>query len=247
MYTPTGREIESFYRASAAGLRLLDAKQGRGLRFGEAADAKWRALGGELEERDRLDLLLRDGTSQQPLAFAPRLIFQLAGLASDEPFGRDWPQAPAGLAASLLRNGGAQTDDPLALLTTAATAWGLPPLTTSTHHADNASRIGPASRVFVAGAKAVFALIEYARSRRDLDLTDQAILLADTPAERHLWGLALLALGQRREPRVLTPDTATVEHLRSLSIPRFDVFLVSEDTSAEILAASRRLTEEAER
>jgi hypothetical protein len=79
MRTPSDAAIESYYRAAALGLRLLEAREARGRRFGEAAAATWRALGGELEGRDRLDLLLRDAAVSNPLAFSARGVFDLAG------------------------------------------------------------------------------------------------------------------------------------------------------------------------
>jgi hypothetical protein len=106
MTAPSPAQAERFYRAGVLGLRALEAREGRGRRLGPAADATWRAFRGdpgELDDRDRLDLLLRDAAATSPLAFAPRRIFALAGLSDDEPFGHEWPGLPVSLARLLLR------------------------------------------------------------------------------------------------------------------------------------------------
>jgi hypothetical protein len=81
-----------FYQSAMAILRALDAKAPVPRRFGAEADARWALFKGDLALGDRLDLLVRDGAATQPTAFAPRVVFALDGLASDEPFGPDWPE-----------------------------------------------------------------------------------------------------------------------------------------------------------
>ena len=105
MQFPSASEIESFYRAAMLGLLHLEQREGRGRRFGEASQAAWRALGGELDDRDRLTLLLRDGAVTHPLAFGARDVFAIPGLTEDEPFGPDWPEAPVQLAKELMKQG----------------------------------------------------------------------------------------------------------------------------------------------
>ncbi len=244
MRIPTPHEVECFYRAAAAGLRLLDAREGRGRRFGDTANAAWKALGGEFEDRDRLDLLLRDGAGHQPLAFSPRLVFQMTWLADDEPFGPEWPQAPAAVAGALLRSERNAVSDTAELLADAAGAWGLPQLGSTPALSDHVGRVGPASNVLVSGTDAMFAVAQCAEGRRDLDLGEQVLLFACTPAERQFWGLALLALGSRSYARMISASDATAAKVRELGFSKIDVALVSNDAVPEVREAAAALCRE---
>jgi hypothetical protein len=246
MTAPSPAQIESFYRAGALGLRALEAREARGRRLGPAADATWRAFRGEpgeLDDRDRLDLLLRDAAATYPLAFAPRRIFALAGLADDEPFGHEWPGLPVAIAGSLLRDAAANLAPRPAhvVLTEVAAAWSLIPSATLT--GDAVATLGPASRIAVAGAGAVLVLAEHFASRRDLDLGDQVLFLTDQPGERQLFGLAALLLGSPTPPRVALPDLASQEGLRALGFDRLTAVIVSDDATPTTREAASRLGE----
>ncbi|KYG04926.1 hypothetical protein BE21_43920 [Sorangium cellulosum] len=193
--TPSDAAIDSYYRAAALGLRLLEAREARGRRFGEAAAATRRALGGALEDRNRLDLLLRDAAVSNPLAFSARGVFDLAWLTDDEPFGPSFPQAPAGLAAALLR----EVASPLAAADT------------------------PAVLVIASGARAVAMLAAHANARGDLDLGEQVLLVTDASAERQMFGFALLVTGSRGRPRVIPTAQASAARARALGVTRCDV------------------------
>ncbi|HYO54675.1 hypothetical protein [Archangium sp.] len=97
-------QLENFYEAAFVGLKALDSRAGGARRFGPNADARWDLFKGEMKERDRLDLLIRDAAANHPAAFAPRCIFLLDGLAEDEPFGPEWPGPDAALALRLWRD-----------------------------------------------------------------------------------------------------------------------------------------------
>jgi hypothetical protein len=235
MSAPSTAQVESFYRAGVLGLRALEARERRGRRLGPAADATWRAFRGdpgELDDRDRLDLLLRDAAATYPLAFAPRRIFALAGLSEDEPFGHEWPGLPVNLARALLRDAAANLEPRPAhmVLGEVASAWALAP--SATLSCDPIASLGPASQVAVAGAGAVLVLAEHFASRRDLDLGDQVLFLTDRPGERQLFGLAVVLLGSPTAPRVALPEVAQRDGPRALGFDRLTAALVSEDAAA---------------
>lgn len=247
MTIATASDVESFYRASVAGLRLLDAREGRGLRFGAVADQNWKALGGELEPRDRLDWLVRDGAALHPPAFSPRIVFELPGLTDDEPTGSDWPMAPAALSAELFREAGraaiagapVSSDDVLAA---AAASWRVPVGSASPALAESVRRIGAADRIVVAGVTAIHALAAAAAQRRDLNLADQVLCIAATRSERHLFGLALLVAGGRaRRAAIVTPGEHISADAAALGFSRFDRVLVAEDAGSSLRDAIDRL------
>lgn len=239
MPAPSPQQIESFTSAAMVGLRHLEAREGKGRRFGQVADDSWAALGGELEDRDRLDLLLRDASVSFPYAFAPRAVFAIPGLADDEPFGPGFPQAPRRLASDLLkqaRTGG--TIDGAAVLTEAAARWGLPPLADLDALTTRLGHLGPATRLVVTGGRAIAALSRAAASHRDLDLADQVLLVATTPAERQLFGLALALAGTRTPAKVVAPAEVNADLAKRLKITRIDTALLGRDAVPAARAAA---------
>ena len=248
MSSPALSHVESFYRASVAALRLLDVREARGLRFGSVADQGWKALGGELEPRDRLDWLVRDAAALQPPAFSPRVIFELPGLTDDEPMGSDWPMAPAALSVELLREAGkaAAANLPLtakAVLTAALSAWRLAASEPTSALVEQARTIAPTHRVLVAGPSAICALGLAAEGRRDLNLGDQTLCLAASPGERHLFGLALLIAGPRaRQLTILAPSDDIVALAAARGYTRFDTTILSDDAEPTLREAVSRLT-----
>jgi hypothetical protein len=235
MTAPSPTQVESFYRAGALGLRALEAREGRGRRLGPAADATWRAFRGdpgELDDRDRLDILLRDAAVTSPLAFAPRRIFALAGLSDDDPFGHAWPGLPVSLGKTLLHEAVADLAPRPAhvVLGDVASAWGLAPSASFAGAA--VTSLGPASRVAAAGAGAVLLLAEHFASRSDLDLGDQVLFLTDRPGERQLFGLATLLLGKPMAPRIALPEAALESGSRVFGFDRLTAALVSDDAAA---------------
>src|SRR5262249_43827886 len=146
---------------------------------------RWALFKGDLKLGDRLDLLVRDGAATQATAFAPRVVFALDGLASDEPFGPDWPEPGGELVHSLWSTAHAKTT--LAdLLDDVLRIWGLIP--SGRQRLDD---IGPADRLVVAGAGAIRDLALTFEGRTDLDVADQLAVVAQHPGERQLFGTAL--------------------------------------------------------
>jgi hypothetical protein len=242
MQTPDVSAIEAFYRAAFEGLRFLEQREGRGRRFGEAAHAAWRSLGGEFEASDRIELLLRDAAAQHPLAFGARGVFEMTWLAEDEPFGSEWPPVRAALAETLLRESkGTGETDVAKLVAVAARHWAFPRPTVTPALTDQVARITPASHFLMAGVSAMLAVITAAATRRDLDLGEQALVLTNGPADRQLWGLALLASSTRSRPRVVSVANASVDAVRGLGLRRLDFGLVGEDTLPEQKALATAL------
>ncbi len=234
----TEAQTDAFYRASTLGLAWLDARESAPRRFGSAADASWRNYAGtptDLTELDRLELLLRDAASLYPDAFSPRAVFAIPGLTDDEPFGQ-WSHVPApGLARDAFR---APPPSPAAVpdfLAAAARAWSvalgkpspLPP-------------IGPTTRVLVVGAAALVEVAGRFAENRDLSFGEQVVVLTDSPALRHLAGLAALALGELRAPRWLPPD---VSHSSPAAegVSPIEVLASSDDASTDERTAAEAL------
>jgi hypothetical protein len=221
-------QVESFYRSAHLGLRVLD---GRGVRrrFGADADARWKQFRGDLNDADRLNLLLRDASTVAPLAFAPREVFSLPGLSVEDPFGPTWPGPRVGLAGELLR---ADVNGPLDARDTFETAtsrWevSLPALDPSA-----LPKILPSTRVVFTGLGALRALVtHFAAQRGSLDLADQLLLVSDRPVERQLFGLAAVFLGTPNPPRVV-PLNVSKDRLRALGVARLDSHVISDDASS---------------
>ncbi|RKH14946.1 hypothetical protein D7V97_01550 [Corallococcus sp. CA053C] len=218
--------LGSFYEAAFVGLKALDASVATARRFGPNADARWALFKGELHERDRLDLLIRDAAVNHPTAFAPRRIFLLEGLAEDEPFGPEWPGPDAALAMRLWRDSHAPAPTALKdVLRAAAQAWQLTPQPLASKAL---TEVAPASRILASGAGAVLALAAHFEGRAELDLADQVLLVTDSPAERQLFGMAVMLLGSTHPAHWVLP-TASAEDARAQQFPRSGLMLVSDD------------------
>ena len=195
------QECFRFYQAAVCGLYAIESGQER--RFGANADANWKAFKGELQEGDRINLMLRDVAAIYPAAFSPRVVFAISGLADDEPFGPDWPGITEADAVGL-RGKGAPSDINAVLVSTAA-LWNLKPIKLPEN---SLSAIGPATRLVASGAGALLSLAGRFSSDKTLDLVEQIIWVTDSPAERQLFGLAA-ALLQNNRP-VTFCDTASL-------------------------------------
>jgi hypothetical protein len=108
----------------------------------------------------------------------------------------------------LLRDEATRQLDLVTLLREVATAWQLksPPPAALT-------QVSPSSRFGIIGAGAVIAMVELAQTMPGLDLGAQAILLADDPGTRQLFGLAVALLGGRGKARAQSLAAALPENL----------------------------------
>ena len=187
----------AYYQAAVLGLRALDAREGRGRRFGPEADARWGRFKGRLHDGDRLQVLLRDASAPWGIAFAASHIFQLDGVARDEPFGPGWVVPNGTQARRYLDIDDAPTlDRCAALLGVTPAAVELPELRPTTH-------------LLVAGGAAILAVARAFSGRDDLDWARQVTVVADTPAHRQLAGLASVFVGAVKPCAVATAATAS--------------------------------------
>lgn len=239
-------DAERFYRSAVLGLCALDSREGSGRRLGPDADARWRAFRGALRDSDRIDWLLRDAAATQPLGFAPRALFRLAGLTQDEPFGRSWAGLHEPLAIELLSQATRHAPSSLtALLQSVIAIWGLSPQLLPAGSVDH---LRAASRVVIAGAGAVLAVLPQFAERRDFDLADQVLLVADGAGVRQLFGLGAAWLATNRSPRCLgSQDLAAglaASTVRAAGFDRLDEAILSDDaTDAERAAVARLMAE----
>jgi hypothetical protein len=183
---------DTYYAAAAVGLRALEARDGRGRRFGADADARWSRFKGKLHDGDRLQMLLRDAASPWPHGFSASRVFQLEGVALDEPFGPTWTTPAPSLGRRLL------DDTAPPSLDTAAAALGIrrepvpiPPVRAGT-------------RLVVAGGAAILAAARAFQARDDVDWGTQVTVVADSPAHRQLAGLAGVFIGADQPCPVIT-------------------------------------------
>lgn len=227
-------DVDRFYRAAVGGLAVLEARGASARRFGPDADARWNAFRGGLQDWHRIDLLVRDAAVRNPAGFAPRVVFDLLGLADDEPCGPEWPGPTPLEAATLLRAAVPSSPrlDLGAALVQAAAAWAINPERSVPAATEG---IQPATRLLVAGASAVLALATAFEGRPELDLADQAVLLADDPGTRQLFGLALAFLDTRRPPR-LVRTTATADDLQALGFTSADRLVIGDDVPPDARA-----------
>jgi hypothetical protein len=228
-------DIDAFYNAAALGLAWIDARESTPRRFGSAADASWRNYAGtpsDLTPLDRLELLLRDAASLYPDAFSPRVVFSLAGLTDDEPFGQ-WSRRPNDrLASDHFRAPPSPGASVRELLTNAARTWSI-----ALGAAAPLPPIGPTTRVLVVGAAALVAVAARFADNRDLSFHEQVYVVGDEPALRHLAGLAALALGELRGPRCLSVELDGTA-LAALGVDPFDVLAGSDDADANTRAVA---------
>lgn len=187
---------ESYYRAAVGGLHALERREGRGMRFGPEADARWARFQGKLHEGDRLQLLLRDASIPWGIAFAGASIFRLPAIARDEPFGPAWPQPSPRQAQKYLAEIPGTLAQCAAALGIEAGAVDVPEL-------------APTTQLVVAGGAAVLALAEAFDGREELDWQRQVTVIADSPGPRQLAGLVSVFLGAVGPCAVLTSDEET--------------------------------------
>lgn len=221
----------AFYRATLHALRYCDAREPQSRRFGAEADARWASFAGEMGASERMDLLVRDADAQWPRAFAPRVVFELAGLAEDEPFGPSWEGLEPALGDTLWRtiSGGPPAPGLHELLAAVAGAWEQP------LEAITVPPLTPTSRVIVAGASAIAATIVAFSAGRDLAWSDQAVVVAAQPAARHLAALASALLGANHPTQLLRPGEPSAGPFKGA------LLITSQDADADALAWARKL------
>lgn len=184
-----------FLRTGLLGLAFQEARSAPRL-FGPEADHRWTTLKGLLRESDRITLALRDGARVYGAAFGPREAFGLPELATDEPFGPDWPLLDED-AALALWNEARAPEDPREVLTAALEIWGRP-----APPEPEVPAIGPADTLLAVGLGAALALLPAFLANEDLDWHRQVLVVAEAPADRQIAGLLAVVLGTRKPTRL---------------------------------------------
>lgn len=234
------RDRQSYYRAGVLALRVLQDRALGPARFTPDAEARWKAFRGDLTDSDRLDLLLRDGAVQFPLALGAAAVFALPDLASDEPYGPDWTSLPPSEAGPLLREAAQRTAAgpdvrPSLVLAEVARLWGIATELLPV----SVTNVAAASRAVVAGPSAIAALADHMAGRTDMDFGDQLLLVTDRPAERQIFGLAAALCGSRTRPRTAGPDDS-LDDIKATKFDRCTVLVVSDDATPASRAAAER-------
>ena len=223
-------ERQSFYEAAVLGLHALGERGNGRQRLDADAWARWAQFKGDLTDGDFLDLLIRDAAVEQPAGFAPQVVFRLAGLADDDPFGATWPGANPALAARILRERPADVDRTLSVLAAVAQAWSL----TAGRVRGDLAGLTPATRILVAGTGAILAVAEAwlgadGRPRAGFDWADQVTVVTDRPGDRQLAGLAGALVGASRP--VVVRSVKDAERVPA------DRLVTSDDATAAVLQA----------
>ncbi len=220
---------EAFYAAAVAGLRGLDAREGRPQRFGPDADTRWASFRGNLNDADRVDLLLRDASGSWGAAFSPAEVFGTFGLAPDEPFGPDWQPMNVAAARRAFASPTA-TVSPVELAALLGLRGGpvaVPNLSASTC-------------VAVAGASALIAVAEAFQRTSGLSWSDQVLAVATTPANRQLAALLAIVVGSSARTRLVRPGQDLRATLKAAGFARVDAAVVSADAEPPCTEFARR-------
>ena len=217
----THAQRSAYYRAAFLGLHALDASERTPRRFGPDAEARWSGFAGHLGLAQRLDLLIRDAAVTWGVGFSPALIFDLPGLALDEPFGPDWASLPEQEAKRLWASPPGQVSiaNVAKALGVSMSAVDLPP-------------ISPTTRLFVAGGAAVCAVAAHFAEHDDLSWPDQVMVVAERPQVLQLAGLLAPVTVARGSTRALRPVEDVARALKDASWPAGGQAVVSGDASA---------------
>jgi len=197
---------KSYYRAALSALQYVESQKPTGRRFGLDADARWASFRGSLTTSDRIDLLIRDANAQWPGAFGARTVFAQRAVAEDEPFGPGFAHLDPVDAEELWRAqlAASPATDARALLTAIGSAWNLK----LTSH--ETGTVGAAEKLLVVGPSAIASTILAFQDHRDLDWTDQVVVLATPPAHRQLAGVGRALLGATNPTKIWSATEGSI-------------------------------------
>lgn len=196
----------SYYKGALTALRYLEHIKPTGRRFGPEADARWASFRGDLTTSDRIDLIIRDANAQWPEAFGARTVFDRRAVAEDEPLGVGFGHLDPVDAEEVWR---AQLKtlpaaDARALLAAVASAWDL---RLGSH---DCGTVGAAEKLLVVGPSAIAATILAFTTGRDLDWSDQVVVVATPPAHRQLAALSGALLGSTKPTTLWTATDGSI-------------------------------------
>ncbi len=231
MSLPEPAACRQFYAATLLGLRSLDEREGTARRFGTDADARWESFAGHLRLAHRIDLLIRDAAVKWGPAFSPARVFDLTGLAADEPFGPDWEPLEEADARRVWRetesSGG---------LSGAARLLGVEPMTVTIPD------LAASTILCVAGGAAILAVGEAFQARSDLSWAKQVLVVAQRPEHRQLAGLVAPLIGAQASTRLVTPSEDVAATLKVAGFAHIQHAIVSDDADAASARFARRAT-----
>lgn len=225
----SAEQREAFYAAAIGGLKALDAREGTARRFGADADARWATFKGALTDGDRIDLLLRDAAGTWGAAFSPAQVFDLFGLAPDEPFGPDWHPLSVGALKRVFAS--APTD---AAPTALARALGVKA------HPVEVPTLSPSTRLAVAGGAALIAVATAFARTPGLSWSNQVLAVASTPIHRQLGALLAISAGSPDRTRLTRPADNLRATLKDAGFVQIDAAIVSDDAEPDCAAFARR-------
>lgn len=209
----------NYYKAALIGLQHLDTSERTARRFGVNADARWEGFAGHLGYAERLDLLIRDAAVKWGTAFSASAIFDLPGLAEDEPFGPDWDGMHEVEAKRLWQSvTTGNLDSAAETLGITAADVALPDLF-------------PSTRLVVAGGHAIRAAAISFQKRNDLNWSAQVVVVADTPASRQFAGLVAPLIQAPAPTRILRPVGEPASAVRTAGFHGTVQTLASTDAS----------------
>ena len=198
----TVQQKRVYYESCLVGLRALELRDGRSRRFGADADTRWAGFRGHLGTAARLDLLVRDAAVTWGAAFSPAAIFQLPGLAADEPFGPDWHGLPEHIVEQVWK---AETGDSL---DAAAGILGIE---------GGAIDVGPVPanrRIVVAGGRALRAVADVFAADESISWPEQVLVVAVRPNVRHFAGLVAPLIGASGPTALIVPSDDPTKAVR---------------------------------
>lgn len=240
--TLDGATVATYYRAAVWALRRLDDVGVPPKRFDAAAEARWTQFQGNLNWSHRIDLLMRDASARFGAAFHAGIIFDLLGLAVDEPFGPSWPSLRPQQARELwneAKKAPATEAKPLVVLWAEILKVAAPGKAALT-------RPGPAEQLVAVGPTAAWKVFESFVGQSALDWSRGVHVFADTPAGRQFAGLLAVIDPAPAATRLLGPagedETGWLADLRS-STPRVDRIVGPPTPSASEKAALAALRE----
>lgn len=226
MSTATREESIAFYKAALSTALLLE-QDGPDRLLDKEADAAWRAYDDTIPSAIRFDLVLKNLAMLYPSAFAPGPVFELPGWYDDAPWGVGFVRPPRDELETLFR----RREPPAnldAALARARDAWSVRAPASS----DFASRLTPMTQVLVCGASAMSAVASAFGARENHQVRTQVLLVSETPASRHLLGLASALGRQQGAPRVIAPVANAKAAAESVGATPASLFVYSDDASA---------------